>query len=282
MSKDIDRIERVVKFVGSFILEFSALMPLIVILYREYSELSDSEIEAGFLSLRDDSSRLEEFRKLATDLPAENQRKQTLIDLSERAIEMCRFRAVIAHGILGGDRLHDDPEIVPNFFQANASYRSIILSEANMARYYRQLLQVSEVVKQLLPTGTQVVLGAHSIIIEGLGGKTSEEIFNAFGSPLKEREKSNKKVAIKFLYSVSRTMPGGAIMQYHNQERIQRVSGEPDESGMPTIRQLHIAERDFLEQWQLFEPNGYLIQYVSVPAIDSRGRYSEYRAYLGA
>lgn len=282
MSKDIDRIDRVVKFVGAFILEFSAFMPVIVVLYREYSGQTDAEIEAGFLSLRDDRARLEEFRNLTVNLPDTLQEKTVLVELAKRAVEICRFRAVLAHGLLGGDRLHDDPEIVPNFFHANAKFKKIILSEANMRRYMNQLIQVSGVAKGLLPKGIKVDLGAHSIVIEEVGGKSSEDIFDELGIPSNERDKGNKKVAVKFVYSVSRTVSGGAIMQFHEQERIQRISGEPDEYGMPTIRQLHIAERDFLEQWQHFEPNGYLIQYEAVPADGSRARFSEYRAYLGA
>jgi len=257
-------------------------MPIIAILYRKYSGLTDAEIERGFLSLRDDGARLEEFRSLTLRLPDTLQEKQTLVEMAERTIEVCRFRAVLAHGVLSGDRLHDDPEIVPNVFHANAKFKKITLSEANMRRYMKQLVQMSVIAKGLLPRGVKVDLGAHSIVIEELGGKSSEEIFDELDIPSNLEDKANKRVAVKFVYSVSRTVSGGSIIQFHRQERIQQISGQPDEFGWPTIRQLHIAERDFLEQWQYFEPNGYLIQYEAVPADGSRGRFSEYRANLGA
>ncbi len=282
MSNDIDRIGRAVQFIGQYILEFSALMPVLVVLYREFSELNDADIENNFLALRDDAARLDEFRKLAASLDENHKHKKVLTAIATKAVELCRFRAIIAHGVLGGDRLHDDPEIVPNFFHAGAKFKKVILSEDNIRRYMRQLIDVSDVAKSLLPRGKKIDLGNHSIVIEELGGKTGEQIFEELGLPLNERDKGQKNVSVKFVYSVSRNVSGGAILQHHERERIQRVSGNPDEYGMPTIRQLHIAERDFLEQWQHFEPDGYLISYQAVPADGSRGRFSEYRAYLGA
>lgn|GEM_PF-5779344 len=282
MSKDVDRIDRVVKFVGQFILEFSALMPVITVLYREHSGLDDTETEDGFLKLRDDAARLEKFRDLAHACPDDMERKRAIVVVAEKAIELCRFRAVLAHGVLGGDRLHDDPELIPNFFLSGAKFRKVVLSEDNMRRHFRQLIDVSDVAKGLLPRGVKIDLGGHSVVIEEIGGKTGEDIFEELGIPLNERDKGNKNVAIKFVYSVSRTVSGGAILQFHEQKRVQKVSGKPDEYGMPTIRQLHIAERDFLEQWQHFEPNGYLISYKTVPADGARALFSEYNARLGA
>lgn len=88
---------------------------------------------------------------------------------------------------------------------------------------------------------------------------------------------------VRFVYSVSRSLGSGqGSMQQHDQVQPIEVDGAPDTHGGPTHRQLAAAERKFLEWFAANQSDGYLIGYVAGPADGSKGRYSEYRAYLPA
>jgi hypothetical protein len=80
---------------------------------------------------------------------------------------------------------------------------------------------------------------------------------------------------IRFMFSVSK----GAV-QLHDQEAILEVDGGPGQHGTPTPNQLLEAERSFRSRFE--DPGQYLISYVAGPADGSKGRFSEYRAYLQA
>jgi hypothetical protein len=80
---------------------------------------------------------------------------------------------------------------------------------------------------------------------------------------------------IRFIYSVSK---GG--VQLHDQEAILEVRGDADQDGRPSPRQLLKAEHEFRSKFD--DPGQYLISYVSGPSDGSKGRFSEYRAYLPA
>jgi hypothetical protein len=79
---------------------------------------------------------------------------------------------------------------------------------------------------------------------------------------------------IRFIYAVAR---GG--VQLHDQEAILEVEGGR-EHGTPTPNQLLKAEHEFRLRFD--DPREYLISYVAGPADGSKGRFSEYRAYLPA
>ena len=87
---------------------------------------------------------------------------------------------------------------------------------------------------------------------------------------------------VRFVYSVSNSGPGGGVMQLHDQVQLIDVDGDPNAYGDPSHQQLAVAERRFLEWFAASKPGGYLIQYVTGPADGSKGRHSEYRAYLPA
>lgn len=84
---------------------------------------------------------------------------------------------------------------------------------------------------------------------------------------------------IRYVYLVSDNR-SGAVVGRNNVDVLIEVSGEPDEHGRPSISQLWEAERKFFDYFEQREAGLYLISYVSGPADGSRGRYSEYRAYL--
>lgn len=78
---------------------------------------------------------------------------------------------------------------------------------------------------------------------------------------------------IRFVYAVLR---GG--VQLHDQEAVLEVEGDPHQHGRPSSNQLRTAERAFRSRFD--DPGQYLISYVAGPADGSKGRFSEYRAYL--
>jgi hypothetical protein len=80
---------------------------------------------------------------------------------------------------------------------------------------------------------------------------------------------------IRFMYSVSR---GG--VQLHDREAILEVDGGSGQHGTPTPSQLLEAKRAFRSRFD--DPRQYLMSYVAGPADGSKGRFSEYRAYLPA
>jgi hypothetical protein len=90
-------------------------------------------------------------------------------------------------------------------------------------------------------------------------------------------------VQVRFAYSISNSPgPGKGVVQLHDQVQLVEVDGAPDAHGDPSHQQLAAAERKFLDWFAADKPGGYLIGYVSGPADGSKGRYSEYRAYLPA
>jgi hypothetical protein len=78
---------------------------------------------------------------------------------------------------------------------------------------------------------------------------------------------------IRFISSVSK---GG--VQLHDQETILDVDGDPGRDGAPTPNQLLRAEHAFRSRFD--DPKQYLISYVAGPGDGSKGRFSEYRAFL--
>ena len=88
---------------------------------------------------------------------------------------------------------------------------------------------------------------------------------------------------IRFVYSISNSIGAGkSFLQMHEQVQIIAVDGVTDANGNPSYQQLVKAEITFFDWFLNNKPNGYLLGYVTGPADGSKGRYSEYNAYLPA
>ena len=82
---------------------------------------------------------------------------------------------------------------------------------------------------------------------------------------------------IRFLYSFAQ-----GPVQLHDREVVIEVEEGTAADGDPSHAQLAAAERKFLAWFADNLPGSYLTTYVSGPGDGSKGRYSEYRAYLPA
>ena len=87
---------------------------------------------------------------------------------------------------------------------------------------------------------------------------------------------------IRFVYSVGLPPLAGGSLQMHGQHHDIEVVGAANAAGDPSYRQLAEAERKFLAWFLSEKPAHLLLQFETVPADGTKGRFSEYRAFLPA